>query len=97
MRTISFEKAFLETNGKLSLYSLSLSFKKGHVFVGDGLSELVGQRVEHGVVRVHRGQPVPLQLVSHDREFLNNVVSSTIVFENETNQLKTVKVSSKDI
>ena len=34
--------------------------------VGDGLPELVRERVQHGVVRVHRRQPVLLQLVRHD-------------------------------
>ena len=38
------------------------------VAVGDGLAELVRERVEHGVVRVHRGQTVLLQLVCHDRD-----------------------------
>ena len=34
--------------------------------VGDGLSEIVAQRVEHRVVRVNRRQPVLLELVGHD-------------------------------
>lgn len=36
------------------------------VAVGDGLPEIVAQRVEHRVVRVNRRQPVLLQLVGHD-------------------------------
>ena len=38
------------------------------VSVGDGLPELVRERVEHRVVRVHRRQAVLLQLVRHDRD-----------------------------
>ena len=35
---------------------------------GDGFPELVGEWIEHRVVRVHRRQTVLLQLVSHDRD-----------------------------
>lgn len=31
--------------------------------VGNGPAVLMGQRVQHGVVGVHRGQAVPLQLL----------------------------------
>ena len=34
--------------------------------LGYGLAEAVGERVQHAVVRVHRGQPVLVQLVGHD-------------------------------
>ncbi|MPC09889.1 hypothetical protein E2C01_002506 [Portunus trituberculatus] len=34
--------------------------------IGDGPAVLMGQRVQHGVVGVHGGQAVPLQLLPDD-------------------------------
>lgn len=34
--------------------------------LSDGLAEAVREGVQHAVVGVHRGQPVLIQLVSHD-------------------------------
>ena len=36
------------------------------VSVGDALPVLVGQRVQHGVMRVNRRQPILVQLIGHD-------------------------------
>ena len=61
--------ARLETSGELEWWLVQdadLLEAELRVAVGDGLPELVGERVEHRVVRVHRRQTVLLQLVRHD-------------------------------
>lgn len=40
----------------------------------DALPQLVGQRVQHAVVRVHRGQAVLLQLVTNNRDNLEHTL-----------------------
>ena len=56
-----------ELVGRLVQHADLLQAELG-VTIGDGLAELMAQRVEHGVMRVNAGQPVFVQLVGHDAD-----------------------------
>lgn len=60
--------------------------------LGNCLAEVVGEWVEHAVVRVHRGQAVLVQLVSHDA---NQLLHPFVIVCPVANNLEMEEVKTK--